>query len=815
MKHKITLAFVLFFCCLLNLHAVDYYVDPARGNDNQNGTSENSAFRSLSRLNNVTLRPGDNVFLREGIYRNPGQTLMIIDESGLPDQWITIQNYPNEKPVLEFDSWTGIDLINGASYIKLKGLSIKGAKSKITLEEALNQPGSCANNQEGNAVGLYNGTGILAVGPNLKWSNPATRRNEVPHHITIEDCEVFDCTSSGMAFQQADYITIKNNKVYYNAWYTLYGTSGINLYQFVNTDNTTGIHNEISNNLMYGNELLVPQVPYCQFYDGNALIVDDFNHTQTGNYLDPISGFDAYSAKTLIKNNVSTNNGGSGLHFFLSSNCLIYNNTIVNNATQNNGSNGNAELRVGACSDFEIKNNIFKGTKLNAVGDNVNINYSHNYQEGNALFVDFANCTSCVTEGIAFANTDNTNASPYITVFEDVVIDAGSNIANVTDDFLMESRPFGNGFDIGAYELRGDGCSTWYVDADGDGVGSNSQTQVACEQPTGFVATSGDLCDNNPSITNPTIWYVDADGDGVGSDSQIQENCEQPTGFVATSGDFCDNDPNKTNPTIWYADADGDGVGSDDQTQESCEQPIGFVAISGDICDTDPNKTDPLDCGCGNIEGSCDTNEPVDPPTDTLCTSDDFSTSRVYSNAGNIVLFEGKVYENRWYTAGTLPTASGAWKLIKTCDTNGLIDCQNIVQWNSNSTYATTGTQVVYLNDIYKNKWYSKGKTPGETDVWQYVGTCSSNTNARLISKVDSFSDMTLKIYPTITENNLEMDLPSKNEINIFSITGKLMLNRTFSKGHHTIDVNHFSSGMYIIIAKKAQSSYTNKFIKK
>jgi len=95
-----------------------------------------------------------------------------------------------------------------------------------------------------------------------------------------------------MAFQQAD-----------NCWYTIYGTSGINLYQLVNTDGTTSFHNNISNNLMYGNQLLVPQVPFCAFFDGNAFIIDDFHHTQTGNYLDINSGYDAYDAQSLIANN--------------------------------------------------------------------------------------------------------------------------------------------------------------------------------------------------------------------------------------------------------------------------------------------------------------------------------------------------------------------------------------------------------------------------------------------------------------------------------------------------------------------------------
>ena len=624
MKLKITF-FILFFVGIYNSFSTEYYVDPMNGNDGNNGISINTAFRSLSAVSSLNLNPGDTVFLREGTYTNPGQVLLVIEESGNEDNWITIQNYRNEKPVLEFDSWTGIDMINGASYIKIKGLTIKGARTKITLEEALLQPGSCENNLEGDPNPLYNGTGILAVGPNLVWSNPDTTDDEIPPHIWIEDCEIFDCTSSGMAFQQADYITIINNKIHHNAWYTLFGTSAVNLYQFINSDDTEGIHNVVSNNLLYANQMKVPQIPSCEFFDGNALIVDDFNHTQIRNYRDISNRFEAYSAQTLIKNNISVENGGSGLHFFLSSNCLIYNNTVVNNAFQNNGDNGNAQLRIGVCNDFEIKNNIFVGEKLNSVSGNENIIYSHNYNEGTPLAAKFRDCTTCPSQNIQFSNTDINDNFPYITDLEGIVRDAGILISEVSDDFLFGSRPDGGNADIGAYELRDCFPTIWYVDNDDDGIGSDTESIESCEQPIGFVATSGDLCDEDPLKNDPGDC-----GCGIPEDT-CDTTCASP-----------EFDPNQTYSTS------GTIILFEGRAYENLWHTVGNQPDDGGpwrfikVCDSDAFSD------CSSIP--------------------EWTSATPYPQAGTQVVYLNVVYTNLWYAeGGNIPGEHQVWKLTGAC----------------------------------------------------------------------------------------------------------------------------------------------------
>ncbi len=84
---------------------------------------------------------------------------------------------------------------------------------------------------------------------------------------------------------------------------------------------------------------------------------------------------------------------------------------------------------------------------------------------------------------------------------------------------------------------------TYYADADGDGFGEATESQVSCTSaPSGYVTNSLDC--------NDTIWYyVDDDGDGFGSDEF------SPCQGVLNSDD-CDD------TLLMYADNDGDGFGA-------------------------------------------------------------------------------------------------------------------------------------------------------------------------------------------------------------------------------------------------------------
>jgi hypothetical protein len=59
------------------------------------------------------------------------------------------------------------------------------------------------------------------------------------------------------------------------------------------------------------------------------------------------------------------------------------------------------------------------------------------------------------------------------------------------------------------------GASSWYQDADADGWGDASVSDLACWQPTGFVADPGD-CDDSDATVNP--GEIDYCGDGIDAD---------------------------------------------------------------------------------------------------------------------------------------------------------------------------------------------------------------------------------------------------------------------------------------------------------
>ena len=54
-------------------------------------------------------------------------------------------------------------------------------------------------------------------------------------------------------------------------------------------------------------------------------------------------------------------------------------------------------------------------------------------------------------------------------------------------------------------------------------------------------STSLSSCDKGDDVLCPeTAWYQDADGDGLGNPAISQSACDQPTGYVANSGDTDD-----------------------------------------------------------------------------------------------------------------------------------------------------------------------------------------------------------------------------------------------------------------------------------
>ncbi len=144
--------------------------------------------------------------------------------------------------------------------------------------------------------------------------------------------------------------------------------------------------------------------------------------------------------------------------------------------------------------------------------------------------------------------------------------------------------------------------TTWYADADNDGLGDLNSTKLACIQPIGFVATAGDNC-----ILIANANQTDSDNDGQGDACDTDDDNDG----ITDATDCAPLDKNIGAAKTWYADVDGDGWGDLATTKTACTQPTGFVATAGDNCIliANANQTDSDSDGQGD---ACDTDDDND-----------------------------------------------------------------------------------------------------------------------------------------------------------------------------------------------------------
>jgi hypothetical protein len=136
---------------------------------------------------------------------------------------------------------------------------------------------------------------------------------------------------------------------------------------------------------------------------------------------------------------------------------------------------------------------------------------------------------------------------------------------------------------------------TWYADADGDGYGEPGSTDIACSQPSGFVADATD-CDDGDGAVNPGATEL---CDGVDND------CDGST-----------DEDSAADASTWYADADGDGYGDAASTDRACSAPGGYVADASDCDDGDGDVHPGATETCSGVDDDCDGT--VDEPADLL-----------------------------------------------------------------------------------------------------------------------------------------------------------------------------------------------------
>ncbi|MDQ3231106.1 MAG: right-handed parallel beta-helix repeat-containing protein, partial [Pseudobdellovibrionaceae bacterium] len=258
------------------------------------------------------------------------------------------------------------------------------------------------------------------------------------HHLIIRKNKAHHCGGGGIVVDRSDYVTIEDNEVYSNAWWSVHGCSGISLFHPYDTDENRGYKNFIRRNRTYDNRMFIKWITKNAITDGNGIIIDDTKNTQIKK--------PAYKGRTLVENNISYLNGGSGIHAYQSAHVDIVNNTSYMNGVS---PELEGEIYSNNSDDIKILNNVMYGR----AGEKINHNWgSTNYVND---FNVYFNTSGIGVKGSNDIEADPKFENPAIGDFRlkagSPAIDSGTATLFAATDVLGATRA-GTSVDRGAYE---------------------------------------------------------------------------------------------------------------------------------------------------------------------------------------------------------------------------------------------------------------------------------------------------------------------------------------------------------------------------
>jgi parallel beta-helix repeat protein len=440
--------------------AVDYYVSISGSDENTGEMSQ--PFLSIQHAMNQ-VQPGDTVHVRAGTYRNEGfgegddnNSVVQLNNahSGTENAWVTLQNYGNEKAIIEFDGSGGI-IGGNVSYLRIKGFEIIGPNQSIDLETARDVNVRCLDSR----IKKYQGRGIAF------WPSGG-----VNHHIEILNNVVHDAPASGIRVNGGDYITIEGNEIYNTTWYTSAAESALTIADARSIDTNNGDKIIVRRNYVHHNYNRVA------FYKGNSSGPGNTNPTYgdcssheivdgQGIYITQSTGYDY--GWTVFENNVAAFNGMNGITFHKSNRGKVINNTVYKNGITKvldpvDGNISWSGITVNNAATAIVENNIIWGRGNNClrrVCDTPgcsNITYSNNL---------YYNCNASTLQGngsiwekdplfVGGVVAENALVSDYAITDSSPAIAAGLELNASTDDFINDNvRPGTDGLvSIGAFE---------------------------------------------------------------------------------------------------------------------------------------------------------------------------------------------------------------------------------------------------------------------------------------------------------------------------------------------------------------------------
>jgi hypothetical protein len=209
--------------------AVTYYVSPS-GDDSHSGTSAQTAWQTIGKVNIIDLKPGDKV-LFEGDHDYPGNLLLTAEDTGTPTQPVVIGSYGSGRARIKAGNGSGVTVQN-AGGVEVKDLIVMGDDYKTNVGSGIKIVNELPNNQKLEYIRVHNveasgfgrkkdpapeglqppnGCGVFVGGYATDGSKSGYRDVRITHCVSYQN-EYFGILITG--YWQDDPNTYANSDVY-------------------------------------------------------------------------------------------------------------------------------------------------------------------------------------------------------------------------------------------------------------------------------------------------------------------------------------------------------------------------------------------------------------------------------------------------------------------------------------------------------------------------------------------------------------------------------------------------------------------------
>ena len=360
--------------------AAIYYVNPS-GNDNNAGTSTQSAWRTIDKVNTVDLNPGDSV-LFEAVQDYIGNLLLTAEDAGTPTQPVVIGSYGSGRARIKAGNGSGVEVLNVGGIV-VENLIVTGDDNRTNDGSGIRIINVLPNNEKLHYIRVHNveaaGFGGWGIYVGEWWEDGSKSGYK---DVRITNCVAYQNKRAGITIMGC-YPDDPNNYAHSNVY--------IGYCKAYDNPGDPEYLSHSGNGILVG-DVDVGVIEYCEAYNNgyacradsgpvgiwtwqaNNVIIQysESHHNRTGG---PTDGggfdFDGGTTNSIMQYNYSHDNDGTG--FMICSNPYentphsYSNNTVRYNITVNDGQKNNywgINLWTGSAKDAPIYNTQIYGNTV-------------------------------------------------------------------------------------------------------------------------------------------------------------------------------------------------------------------------------------------------------------------------------------------------------------------------------------------------------------------------------------------------------------------------------------------------------------------